>query len=408
MGVLDQNRNELVEIEDTIFGRVGEMGTFEVGSDLPVPSVLLDKIKAKDDDPMFVTAEVESGWSKSKRNWKPEHLRKVVDMVNNQTMGGVLGHPLLKDPKAYESDFPEPQVLWVKAGSREVGGKLVARFKGYVLKSAKAREYLHLGLIDGVSIFGPTKMKPVQGGYDVVDFSPESIDFARKGRSGMTSRVVALAGEQMTGGNSMDAKDIAAISEDEIRTHAPLLVKEIERKALEPVETKIGEQATLVAELQPEADLFSKVKELLKIADGENVLDKVENLLKTVEDASMAGIKSYLGALISKKVKTPRVQAIVNREIVGEMTKDYAGQELTDELRKKIEVDFVDRIENDDELKVIVGEMAPFEDGGKGGNGMNRGGASLGGRSAAGEKRGRGDEQASRGSLTITKQRIGA
>jgi hypothetical protein len=179
MALLDQNTTES---EDMIFGRVGEMGV-DVAPDMPTPHDLLEKIKAKDENPMFITAEVESGWSRSKRNWHPEHVQAVVDAVNRNHMGGVLGHPLLRDAKAHEADFPEPQVLWFKAASSQIGGKLVAKFKGYVLKSAKAREYLDLGLIDGVSIFGDTKMKPVQGGYDVISFTPDPLtSLVRAGR----------------------------------------------------------------------------------------------------------------------------------------------------------------------------------------------------------------------------------
>lgn len=409
MGLLDQQNTE-IEAEDTIFGRIGEMGTADsMSPDLPIPADFLERIKNDDESPLFVTAEVESGWSRSKRNWKPEHLQAVVKAVNENTMGGVLGHPLLRDSKAYEADFPKPQVVWVKASAKNVGGKMVAKFKGYVLKTAEAREYLKLGLIDGVSIFGETKMKPVQGGYDVISFVPESIDFARKGRSGMTSRIVSLAGEQTTGGIPVDAKDIAAISEDEIRAHNPLLVKEIERKALETVETKVGEQATLVADLQPKVEILDKIKELLKLSDGDNIVDKVESLLASVDEATVTPLKDYLKELVSKKIKTPRVAALVNREIVGEMVTTFSGQELTDDLKKKIEDDFTKRVSDDSELSEIVGEMAPFSEE-RGSGGTSTGGANLGGRSRAGTHRGRTEDGSTerRGGLVVTKRKLGA
>jgi hypothetical protein len=175
-------------------GRISEMWTDTPTShlDLTIPADFMDKVKASDEKPLFVTVEVEAGISKSKRKWKPEHLQQVIDKVNNGRMAGNLGHPLLKQEE-YESAFPEPQVVWA-------AGKMVsantAAFKGYVLKSAKARGYLELGLIDGVSIFGDSRMKPTRDGYEVISFDPETIDFARKGRSGMKSRIVALTGEQ--------------------------------------------------------------------------------------------------------------------------------------------------------------------------------------------------------------------
>lgn len=369
--------------EEFVFGRIGEMGTADaVAVDLPVPADFLARIKAEDENPVFVTAEVESGWSRSKRLWKPAHLKKVVDRVNSQHMGGVLGHPLL-DQKQYDSAFPKPQVLWVAANLKEAGDKAVARFKGYVLKSAEAREYLKLGLIDGVSIFGDTRMRPISGGYEVIDFDPESIDFARKGRSGMKSRVVALAGEQVTrGGNEVEPKEIAALSEDELRTHAPLLVKEIERKAVEPVETKIGEQATVVAELQPQADMLAQIKELLKVADGENPVEKLTNLIQTIEESASSSVKEYILGLVEKKVKTPRAQNLVKR-LIGEMWTEYEGP-LTDDLKTKIEEDFTAKVEGDEDIKAVVGEMAPGHH-----TERQEGGNQFGGRSRAGDGRGR-------------------
>jgi hypothetical protein len=366
-------------------GSIAEMGPLDTSThpELKIPDDFMDTIKKSDDDPLFVTVEVEAGWSRSKRNWKPEHLRKVVDMVNKDRMAGNLGHPLL-DPKSYERDFPLPQVAWCSATME--GSKAV--FKGYVLKKAEARELLKLGLIDGVSIFGDSRMKPVQGGYEVISFDPETIDFARKGRSGMKSRVVSLTGEHAPGrGDEVDAKDIAALSEDELRTHAPLLVREIERKAVEPVETKVGEQTALVAELQPEVDLFGEIKKLLKLKDGENPVEKLASFIEDVEAAGRDEIKSFINSLVEKKVKSTRGQALVKR-LIGEMESEFDGP-LTDDLKKDITAKFDEVVEGDADIKSLVGEMAHDDDPDER---RGHGGSHLGGRQRTGASRGREDK----------------
>jgi hypothetical protein len=363
-------------------GTIAEMGPLDTSTrpDLQIPSDFMDTIKKSDDDPMFVTVEVKSGWSRSKRNWKPEHLRKVVDKVNKERMAGNLGHPLL-DQKEYERAFPLPQVAWCTATME--GDKAV--FKGYVLKRSEARDLLRLGLIDGVSIFGDSRMRPVQGGYEVISFEPETIDFARKGRSGMQSRIVSLTGEQSPGrGENVEPKDITAISEDELRTHAPLLVKEIERKAVEPVEAKVGEQATAIAELKPEVDLLGEIKKLLKLKDGENPVEKLAAFIEDVESAGKEEIKSFVHNLIEKKVKSTRGQALVKR-LIGEMHTEYEGP-LTDELKSKIETDFSERVEGDEDIKSLVGEMVTDEEDENRGK-RGSGGSSLGGRGRAGSMR---------------------
>lgn len=378
--------------EDHLISRIGEMGSLDsMTDDLLVPSDFLQRVKESDDDPMFVTVEVESGMSISKRNWKPEHVRQVVDKVNNGRMAGNLGHPLI-DKDAYEREFPKPQVVWVAAKAREAGGKLIGKFKGYVLKSAEAREYLKLGLIDGVSWFGNISMRPLPGGgYDVVSFDPETLDFARKGRSGLSSRVLSLAGEMASEGGQVEAKDIAALSEDELRTHAPLLVREIERKVTEPLNAKVGEQATAITAAEPEIEIANKVRELLGLAEGENPVEKLTNVLTAVEDGAKKEIRDFINSLVSKKVKTTRGQAVLARVLnVGEMASEYEG-DLDDDLKKKIETDFDKKIEGDDTTKALVGEMGGWVDPPAENENRSRsqGGSQVGGRSRAGEGRGR-------------------
>jgi hypothetical protein len=200
----------------------------------------------------------------------------------------------------------------------------------------------------------------------------------------MKSRVVSLTGEQATErGNTVDAKDIAALSEDEVRTHAPLLVREIERKAVEPIEAKVGEQVALVAELQPEVDILGEIKKLLKLQDGENPVEKLASFIESVEEAGKSEIKAFVNGLVEKKVKSTRGQALLRR-LIGEMETNYEG-DLTDDLKKKIEDDFTAAIEGDKDIVAMIGEMKVDDPDENGGNG----GRNLGGRSRAGAQRGR-------------------
>ena len=367
-------KEEDVITEPTVWeGVIAEMGPLDTSThpELQIPADYIAKIKASDDDPLFVTVEVEAGWSRSRRKWSPDHLRTVVNKVNKDRMAGNLGHPLL-DPKSYERDFPIPQVAWAAATMN--GNKAV--FKGYVLKTAQARELLKLGLIDGVSIFGDSKMRPIQGGYEVISFDPETIDFARKGRSGMTSRIVALTGEQMMeGGSTVEAKDVAALQVDDIKTHAPLLFKAIQDDATGELNTKIGEQAGVIEAAKPELDVLGEIKKLLKVTDGENPVEKLATFLSNAEEAARSEIKAFVNELIAKKFKTDRSKALVAR-LIGEMHSEYDGP-LTDDLRSKIEDDFKSKIADDEDIKGLVGEMVADNDG-------HEGGSSLGGRSRAG------------------------
>lgn len=391
-------------------GAIGEMGSAAtISPDLQVPIDFMSTVTANDDDPMFVTVEVESGWSKSRRNWKPEHLKKVVDKVNAHRMAGNLGHPLL-DPKSHERDFPIPQVAWVVASMRESGGRSVAKFKGYVLKTAQARELLKLGLIDGVSIFGDSRMKPVKDGYEVISFEPETIDFARKGKSGMQSRILALTGEEepLKGGWNVEPREIASLTVDEIKTHAPLVHKAIVDEALEPINVKVGEMETTISTMKPEVDVLGEIKKLLKLEDGENPVEKLANFITRVEETATSEIKAFVHELVTKKVKTERGQQLLRR-LIGEMestgfsfSSEYEGP-LTDDLKKKITDDFTAKVDGDDEIKELVGEMvSSATDDRRGGSG----GSALGGRSRVGEDHGRNEEGERRGGLLIKKKKL--
>lgn len=361
-------------------------------------------IKARDENPQFVTVAIESGMSRSKRRWTGAILKSIADQVNKKKPVGYKGHMTAEE---VATRFPEPQTVWLGATTVTQGDKTVLWVKGYNLPTSPVRGWLENEAVNSVSVFGESKMKPIQGGYEVVDFNLESIDWSRKGQSGMTAKVMAVTSEmESKGGNTVEPKDITALSEDEIRTHAPLLVKEIERKATEPLTEQVGEMTTTVAELQPEVDVLKSVKELLGLTEGENVVEKVTALLATIEDAAASEIKAFIKEAIGKKVKTERGQALVAR-LVGEMHTQYEGEDFNDALKEKIVTDLDATIEADEDLKAIVGEMVDFtKDNDKS---ASQGGSALGGKSRSRDNSGADKDNgivSQNGQLTVRKRTL--
>lgn len=358
------------------------------GVHIPIDANKLATIKSRDENPQFVTVAIESGWSRSKRHWQPAILKSIATQVNEKKPVGYKGH---MKPEQVATSFPEPQTVWLGATTVTQGDKTVLWVKGYNLPTAQVRGWIENDAVNSVSVFGQSKMKAVKGGYEVINFDLESIDWSRKNQSGMNAKIMAVTSEMETeGGNRVEPKDITALSEDELRAHAPLLVAEIERKAVKPLDEQIGEMTTKVGELQPEVDILTKVKELLGLSEGENVVEKVTNLLSQIEDVSASEIKAYIKEAIAKKVKTDRGQALVAR-LVGEMHTEYEGEILDDTLKAKIDTDLDAKIENDEILKSIIGEMVPFTDEDKPKSG-NQGGSALGGRSRSGDVRSAGQD----------------
>ncbi len=391
---------------DAFIDVVAEMANDSTSAiEVPVDRDKLERYLAADPDShpaKFVTVEIKSGFSKSKRNWRPEILEGVAKQINEQHPVGNKGHIKKED---YDTIYPEPQTVWLGATVVRNGNQAVLRVKGYNLPGAAIRRDLQFDAVNGVSVYGKSKLRPISGGHEVVEFDLETIDWSRKNRSGMAASVVSVTAENAPGGNTVEPKDVAALSEDEIRTHAPLLVKEIERKACSPLDEKIGEMTTKVEAADADADVVVKVKELLKLTDGDNVVEKITALVSKIEDTAKSEIKDFIRTLVAKKVKTERGQGLVLR-LVGEMESGYDGP-LDNELRTKIESDFNAKIETDDDVKAVIGEMGSFSDG----SGRTRGGVSLGGKSRTGENRGRVGATESgvvreTGNLKVTKRRF--
>ena len=407
MPVLDEI---IVQVTSDDFGDVvaemaNDSNTLQ-SADVPVDAGMMAQILADDPEPhpaRFVTVEIKSGFSKSKRNWRPEILEGMARQINEQHPVGNKGHIKKED---YDTIFPDPQTVWLGATCTRKGNQAILRVKGYNLPGSDIRNHLKFKAVNSVSVYGRSKLRPMSGGHEVMEFDLESIDWSRKNRSGMEAAVVSIASEnEGLGGNTVESKDIAALSEEELRAHNPLLVKEIETKAVKPLDEKVGEMQATIDTQKDVVDEAGKIKELLKVADGENVVEKVTSLVTKIESTAKSDIKDFIKSLVEKKVKTPLGQSLVLR-LVGEMESDYEGP-LDDDLKKKIEADFNTKVEEDEDVKQVVGEMQSDE------SSSSRGGSGLGGRSRAGEDRGRvgaGESGKTRqsGTVTISKRRFGA
>ena len=352
---------------------VSEMGTAaaEIGPDVPMNAVSLAKVRAQDTDPRFLVVEIEEGASKSGRMWPGEIIRSIVEQVNSNLPVGYQGHIPEKDDA---TAFPDVQAMWLGASVSHKAGKMVARVKGYLLPDSKARKYAEIGAIDGVSVRGDATMVREKGGLRVRDFVLESIDFARKGRSGMPARIVAVTSEMSEGGKSVEAKDIAALDEQELRTNNPLLVAEIERKVEEPLQEKIGESAAAVTAAEPKASAFDEICKKLGIEEGGNPVEAVVALMDRVEGAAKERVKVVVDKAIEKVAgKDQRAQALVRR-LVGEQIENEFKDANPDDPKfgEQVEAKVNEIVESDDDVKAIVGEMSGSNDDDKGTPGISR------------------------------------
>lgn len=405
MAVLHKNPNPLSE--KTVEGEsfevetcISEMGLADIGSDIPIDAARMERIKARDDDPQFVVVEIEScakAGGTSQAEWGLEAIRSIAEQVNKKRPVGYAGH--IPDSENHTA-FPAVQAVWLGARVVEKGTRSIARVKGYLMPKAEMRDYLELEAVDGVSVRGDaTLSRKPEGGWRVKEFVLESIDFARKGKSGMPTRIVALTSE-MEGGISVEPKDIAAIDESELRQHNPLLVKKIEEDASAELTTKVSEMETAATVVEPKVLAFDEICEKLGIKADENPVERVVQLLESVEGAAKAQIKGLVDKAIEKVAgKSERAQNVVRRLVGEQIEAEFADVDLDDakaaeEIQKKVS----EMVEADEDVKAVVAEMVTTPSRG--------GGAHLGSRSHQSETETLGGEERSRtGKLNFGKKK---
>lgn len=165
---------------------VGEVQPGDIPLSQAVTQQQYDYLRAGDDDPCEVVAEVAPGDGGRGWHYGEDVLRKIVEHVDKHSLNGMLGHQRRDD---LGTEFPTPVTHWV--GAKWENGR--ALFRGVVDKTAPdLKRWLRSGRVTQPSIF--TDAVVDERTKQVVDLKPISIDWAPLGRAGMqTAHVIAVA-----------------------------------------------------------------------------------------------------------------------------------------------------------------------------------------------------------------------
>lgn len=337
---------------------VSEMAIGE-GTLVPLPRDIIEEISSLDDNPRFATFMIESGFSKSKRNWRPEIMEKISEQINNSgdPVVGYLGH--IK-PEDDGFAFPEIQLQWLRSRCQRVGDNVRMYAKAYVLPEGKGRTYIARKLVRTVSISGKAAMKPMPGGkgVDVIDFDLESIDLSRPRKAGMNAVLVGggLTSEMEEGSKEVDGKEIAALTANDLRTHNPSLVTAIEEDARKPVETKVVEMETENSELKSEVDVLAQVREALGIDDKGDVLQTVGDILVKVRAIAKGAKDKVFDDVLSERFKDDSTRGLVKLALTSEMD-SLKIEDESDESKKKVNEMIDKSVEGNEILRAVVSEQ---------------------------------------------------
>jgi hypothetical protein len=343
------------------FECVSEITSDAVAGMVPLPADLISEITAGDDDPRFATVVIDSGWSKSKRLWGSEIFDSVAEQINrssDEPIVGYLGHITPdQDPFA----FPEIHFQWLRSRVQKTATGARIAIKGYVFPGTLGRKYLEKRVARTFSWAGKAAQVPFEKGVKITDFQIKSIDLARPRSAGMSAVLVGgLTSEMEETEDKVKPDEIAALQPNELRAHAPALVKSIEDEATAPLSTKISEMETDATKVKPVIDLIPNLKKALGLNDDVDEVGVIEATLTHLKAEGKKLRESVLDAVLAKRFKGGQDadRALVRRVLVGEMqSRDLklTGEEEKDE--KVVSEMVTEIVDADASLKTLISEM---------------------------------------------------
>ena len=339
--------------EEIYFTRICEF-TGDPGKVVQLDPRKVERVTAGDSEPQYVIMEAVAGWSKNKRLWGEKVLMSISEQINSNEPVGYLGH-IKESDDGYA--LPDPQTIWLGSVVIRDGSSVKLLYKGYNLPGSKIRDWVPRGAVNSTSWRGEAELKPISGGYEVVAFDLETIDWSRKGKEGVETRVLSITAEMEDG---VDPKEIAALTEAELRQHNTTLVELIERKANQAQADKISEMEEETKPVKAKADLLDQIRTKLGLDENANVVESVVAMIQKVEELGREKIKGVLDEILGEKVKDEKARALVKRLVtVGEM------ENGEDEKAYKARVEkAVDDTMQEDVVKTAISEMGRAPGGG--------------------------------------------
>ncbi len=295
-----KSQNHKKEVINMSFEETTGLVTEQINKsiDIKLPDDILQNLKIKDEDPLFVIAEiVREGKSLNDNIYTPEFINDLAEQIDTKKPYGYLGH--LKDEDR-STARPEPQTIWLKSMIGEVDNTMVLYAKGYILPKA---EYLRdeieitnlLNKQIPVSIYGTAERvyNEELDGYEIRNFELESIDWARDQYQGVkTALVVNVTKEMKTEEQTEKSKTEEALTK-EIMEYIDQNIERTTKKILqefteqyEEIFKKLDESITTVQEKKQQlkekySELKNRIRELEQQVEKYKASEILEQKVKT-------------------------------------------------------------------------------------------------------------------------------
>lgn len=361
--------------------------TAEAAHAVRIDENFLRDVTDGDDHPEFIVVEFEECKSGNNVYYDKEFFVDLAEQINSKKPTGYLGHKHFQGLDK-EDLLPDPQVVWLGAHVDTSGVKAKLTAKGYLIPSSeggKARAWIKRKAINSVSWSADAVLTlGKDGSYRVKEFFLESIDFARKNREGVRNQRLTVVTEMEGGELKVDDDDlkgaVGKLTFQELNAYAPTLVVAIKEMGKDEVK---GDVATAVAakeeeletkhkdeiEKHPEITLMQKIRDLLGIKDDPTAKpdEVLASLLSRLDELGKEAVEVWFNTEILDKKVPENARALVKRLVpVKEMVKtmDVRSERGIEKAKKEVEDRADDILENDDDIKTVIKEMAGRSGGG--------------------------------------------
>lgn len=331
-------------------------------------AVMVAEMTDGDDSPQFPIVSIKEGTSKNKLKYGANILESVAEQINATQPVGYLGH-VHREAAHKDNLLPAPQTVWAGAStSVDADGKKVLYVKGYNLPKSDVRDWIKRKAVNSVSWAGDAVLTPLKGGgYEVKEFFLESIDWSRKNSQGMEAKLVAVVSEMetITERVKMTPEEISSLQLAELEAHNESLVNLIKTHASrEARESTIAEMEAARSAEDPATEVveIGKLRELLGVDNGKDIVEAVGDIYNKIEDAAKAEVQAWFNELLAEKIPNEKSRGLVGRlvgvkEMAGDFVNDKAG------IKAELESRLNDALENDEDVKTAVAEMGATKGG---------------------------------------------
>lgn len=326
---------------------------------LDIPKEFADRVeKAGDDNPMYVTWAMPSGYSRymmpesvgndndpsvPNRFWSEEVIYDFAEQIKSR--GGVAGYGGHANVLTQDSIPENIPVYWIAAAKarRKSDNRAVALVRGYVTRQGNYRENITLGIIDSASVstIGTTKRKTREDGADYEEVQKGaallSFDLVRKDTHGIpgTRLVANLASEESSMEISTEIKKfLSELTREQLADFNPGLVESIrdEKPATDTTQyqSRIKELVTENIDLHTGNAIAERLAELCGV-ERTQLVETVNNLLSTQATLVEQAIDVAVGKIKNDKLKAQIKESVAKQ---NPATPTDAQQLVQSELAK--------------------------------------------------------------------------